>query len=140
MKMSKEPKQDLDELRKLLRNIEAKSKAVLPPKPSAPIEKIVPGRVVSTPVGEFYLVEDDSLSILSEDDDFTSAADLFFRRRQVNQKLLSRLDARLGELSTKPSFTINSKIYCPWTSLVNEGVAVSVLRSSTGGPLTCFHA
>ena len=98
--MSEEsPNPSIDELRQLLRRIESKSKESAPAaRPAIPLEKAVAGRVIETGRGPFYLVEEDAAAFLTQDDDFASVTDLFFRRGQLNRDFLACVDASLPKL------------------------------------------
>jgi hypothetical protein len=97
--MADEPRPSVDELRQLLRGIEAKSKVVFPRRPAVSLESVVPGRVVENPHGTLYLVEDDTAKLLAPGDDFAAVTDLFFKRGSVNRDLLAHIDERLADLA-----------------------------------------
>ncbi|MHC4714307.1 MAG: ribonuclease H-like domain-containing protein, partial [Planctomycetota bacterium] len=56
-----------------------------------PLEEAVAGRVIETARGEMYFVREDASRFLDAEDEFTSVADLFFRRRQANRERLTEL-------------------------------------------------
>ena len=95
----KEPKPPIDELRRLLRNIEVKGKTEREARPRVALEEAVPGREVVVAKGSLYLIEDDAERFLAGDEDFAAATDLFFRRGSVNREHLERLDERLGGIA-----------------------------------------
>jgi len=97
----KASKTDIDELRALLRNIEGKSRSVPVRREPVPLEEAVPGRLVETSRGGFYLVEQDATRFLPPDDDFSSVTDLFFRRGQANKALLEKIDPALGHITDR---------------------------------------
>ncbi|MCD6405024.1 MAG: ribonuclease H-like domain-containing protein [Planctomycetes bacterium] len=98
-----ENKTDIDELRRMLRRIEGESKVRAPrPARAVAIEDTVAGRVVETDKGAFYLVEEDADRFLLPDDEFSSVAELFFKRGQANLAHLRRLGPALGEMAGLP--------------------------------------
>lgn len=89
-------KADVEALREMLREIEGKSNVGAPRRRAAvKLEEAVKGRVVETGRGPFYLIEQDADAFLVPEDDFTSVAELFFKRGQADRRHLERLDANL---------------------------------------------
>jgi uncharacterized protein YprB with RNaseH-like and TPR domain len=90
---------DVDELRRLLRNIETRGKSEVAVRPRATLGKVVAGREAQVPSGCFYLIEEDAARFLEPEDDFPVASDLFFRRGSANKALLEKIDERLGHIA-----------------------------------------
>jgi len=96
-------KPTIDGLRQLLRQIERKADVARPPEgPVVSLESAVRGRIVETPSGALYVIEEDAGDFLTADDDFVDVTDLFFRRGQTNREFLAKVDEKLADIAGLP--------------------------------------